>query len=58
MCVWYNITKRQRLMLLILGRHLMKEEEEEEEVELEPLNNCMASSSGSKDSPRYIKEIK
>ncbi|XP_050436636.1 mitogen-activated protein kinase kinase kinase 4 isoform X2 [Adelges cooleyi] len=27
MCVWYNITKRQRLMLLILGRHLMKEQE-------------------------------
>ncbi|XP_025424762.1 mitogen-activated protein kinase kinase kinase 4 isoform X2 [Sipha flava] len=41
MCVWYNMTKRQRLMLLILGRHLMKEEE----VELEPLNNLMASSS-------------
>lgn len=47
MCVWYNMTKRQRLMLLILGRHLMKEEE----VELEPLNNLMASSSCS-GSPR------
>lgn len=49
MCVWYNMTKRQRLMLLILGRHLMKEEEDE--VELEPLNNLMATSSCA-DSPR------
>lgn len=48
MCVWYNMTKRQRLMLLILGRHLMKEEE----IELEPLNNSMASSNGNSDSPR------
>ncbi|KAL5233991.1 hypothetical protein ACI65C_001401 [Semiaphis heraclei] len=47
MCVWYNMTKRQRLMLLILGRHLMKEEE----VELEPLNHLMATSSCSSDSP-------
>lgn len=37
MCVWYNMTKRQRLMLLILGRHLMKEEV------LEPFNNLMCS---------------
>ncbi|VVC26621.1 Hypothetical protein CINCED_3A025889 [Cinara cedri] len=47
LCVWYNMTKRQRLMLLILGRHLMKEEE----VELEPLNHLMATSSCSSDSP-------
>lgn len=48
MCVWYNMTKRQRLMLLILGRHLMKEEE----IELEPLNNLMASSTCSSGSSR------
>lgn len=48
MCVWYNMTKRQRLMLLILGRHLMKEEE----VELEPLNHLMATSSCLSGSPR------
>lgn len=48
MCVWYNMTKRQRLMLLILGRHLMKEEE----IELEPLNNLMTSSGCGSGSPR------
>lgn len=53
MCVWYNMTKRQRLMLLILGRHLMKEEE----IELEPLNNLIATSSCS-ESPGYVKAIK
>lgn len=42
------MTKRQRLMLLILGRHLMKEEE----VELEPLNHLMVTSSCSSGSPR------
>ncbi|XP_026810400.1 mitogen-activated protein kinase kinase kinase 4 isoform X2 [Rhopalosiphum maidis] len=47
MCVWYNMTKRQRLMLLILGRHLMKEEE----VELEPLNHLIATNNCSSGSP-------
>lgn len=48
MCVWYNMTKRQRLMMLILGRHLMKEEE----VELEPLHHLIATSNCGSNSPR------
>ncbi|XP_050535921.1 mitogen-activated protein kinase kinase kinase 4 isoform X2 [Daktulosphaira vitifoliae] len=47
MCVWYNITKRQRLMLLILGRHLMKEVEDLEPSSCVNSNNSPSTSNDS-----------